>query len=641
MTALGLFPVIVVLAWAALRWRRGEGARAALLTAAIDGGVWVVIGVELLSSARAIFLPGLLLWWSIPAVFLVAAHRSCRSKRTAWPQLFPAGVGDRFLLAGVLALLGWALVQAVVAPPNTVDVLTYHLPRQVYWQQQGGVQHYATNVLRQLTMPPFAEFTGLNLLLLSGGDYLHNLVQWTAMVGTLLVVTAITRELGGGTRAQLLAAFFMATVPSAFLQASSSKNDLVVALWLAVAIWGCLRIGESRSGLDDWRLGAALGLLALTKGTGLIFGPALALLFVRRTGFGRSALRRWVVVGLVFCLLNLGHWSRNLDAFGSPYGPEAETHGGLKIINDAFTPRALASNVVRNLAAQLALPFPEWNQLLLQTVLRSHDWLGLSPDDPATTYRLPPYVAPAFRPTEEDLAAAPIQVAFVLLLPALLLAVRRRVPLVPAAELWMAGALGFLLFCGALKWQAWHPRIVFPLGVFFAPVAGLALGAMGKTASIAGLAMLGVLAPSLNPLARPLLGPRSLLHTTRREAYLMDPNVAAFRPFFEDAVAIARVVQPRRVGFLRGWNGFEYVFQVYLPQSLGRPLRFSSWNSVFIPRGVPEPDPDLGIGIDRRQPLVVHEGTGTPYALVGASGGLSFYVPAPRPGPAASPTPSH
>jgi hypothetical protein len=77
----------------------------------------------------------------------------------------------------ILLLLGWALVQAIVAPPNTLDVLTHHLPRQVYWQQQGGVQHYATSVLRQLTMPPFAELAGLNLLVLSGGDHYHNLLH--------------------------------------------------------------------------------------------------------------------------------------------------------------------------------------------------------------------------------------------------------------------------------------------------------------------------------------------------------------------------------------------------------------------------------------------------------------------------------
>jgi hypothetical protein len=92
LTPLGLVPAVVVLAWAGLLWRRGAGAREALATAALDGGVWLVIGVELLSAARAVFLPGLVLWWSIPAVFLVAAHRSCRSKRPggrSWCRLVP------------------------------------------------------------------------------------------------------------------------------------------------------------------------------------------------------------------------------------------------------------------------------------------------------------------------------------------------------------------------------------------------------------------------------------------------------------------------------------------------------------------------------------------------------------------------
>ena len=46
--------------------------------------------------------------------------------------------------AAVGALLLLALVTAVLAPPVTVDVLSYHLPRQLMWVHQGSLEHFVT-----------------------------------------------------------------------------------------------------------------------------------------------------------------------------------------------------------------------------------------------------------------------------------------------------------------------------------------------------------------------------------------------------------------------------------------------------------------------------------------------------------------
>jgi 4-amino-4-deoxy-L-arabinose transferase-like glycosyltransferase len=637
---LGLLPGVVVLAWAALLWRRGQGLRESLAAAAIDGAVWLVIGVELLSLAESISRPTLVVWWSIPAVVLVAAHRSCPRGRWRGLALPPTGVPERVLALSILALLLWAFVQAVLAPPNTIDALTYHLPRQVFWSQQHSVSHYPTNILRQLTMPPLAEFTGLNLLELSGGDRLHNLLQWSAMAGTLMLISMLVRDLGGGIRAQLLGALFFLTAPSAFVQASSCKNDLVVAFWLAAALLRGLRVARERGLLDDLRLGASFGLLALAKGTGLIFGVPVALIVLRRIGPSRAVLRRVAILTLAACVLNVGHWARNLAAFGSPYGPDAETHGGKKVINEILTPAGWTSVAVRNLAAELALPGETWNALLGRAVERTHEWLGLSSDDPRTTYRYPPYVPPQFRPKEEDLVAAPAQVALALLLPALLLVVRRRVDIRVLGELWIAGALGFALFCAGLKWQLWHPRLLFPLLVFFAPVAGRILAMVGWIAGLCLLAFASLLLPTLNFSARPLFGPDNLFVVTRRSAYLHDPSLRAFRASCEDAAAIVRRLKPRRIGLACTWCGYDYALQVYLSDPPGLVPRFSAFNAQFVPPGEREVDPDLVVGLDLAQPTLVHRTSGLRYAAVAGSGRLTFYVPLPPAPPGTSSPPS-
>lgn len=54
-------------------------------------------------------------------------------------------------------------------------------------------------------MPPWAEYAMLTLLALSGGNWLDNLVQWFAMVGSVIGVSLIAKLLGANSRCQLLA----------------------------------------------------------------------------------------------------------------------------------------------------------------------------------------------------------------------------------------------------------------------------------------------------------------------------------------------------------------------------------------------------------------------------------------------------
>ncbi|HNB47127.1 MAG TPA: hypothetical protein PLL72_23315, partial [Burkholderiaceae bacterium] len=81
--------------------------------------------------------------------------------------------------------------------------------------------------------PPFAEYVGLHLLLLSGTDRLYPLESTAALALTLVAVSLVARELGVGRRGQLLAALFAATLPIGFHEAANGKNDWMVACWLA------------------------------------------------------------------------------------------------------------------------------------------------------------------------------------------------------------------------------------------------------------------------------------------------------------------------------------------------------------------------------------------------------------------------
>ncbi len=91
------------------------------------------------------------------------------------------------LIATLIALIAW------IAPPNSYDSMTYHMPRVMHWIQDRSVAYYPTNMLAQLFLTPGGEFFILHFQVLAGSDRLANLVQWFSMVGSAVGVSLIAR----------------------------------------------------------------------------------------------------------------------------------------------------------------------------------------------------------------------------------------------------------------------------------------------------------------------------------------------------------------------------------------------------------------------------------------------------------------
>ncbi|MEK8108901.1 phospholipid carrier-dependent glycosyltransferase [Micromonospora sp. M12] len=187
--------------------------------------------------------------------------------------------GRRLLAGTVGGLVLLELLVALLAEPNNFDSQTYHLPKVEHWVAQGDLDFWPTAIHRQVTIPPGAEYLLLHLRLLTGGDHLYNLVQWAAGVVCVPVAARITAQLGGGRRAQLLTAFVLASTPMVVLQATSTQTDLICAAWVACVATVVLDGLRRRTGWGTvLALGAATGLTALTKTSGLIaVGPLLVL----------------------------------------------------------------------------------------------------------------------------------------------------------------------------------------------------------------------------------------------------------------------------------------------------------------------------------------------------------------------------
>jgi hypothetical protein len=508
-----------------LSWRH------AVLLTSVCWGVYVAAVTEALGALGLLTFGWVLLSWLLPAGILAVVYaRSSHpriSARIAWLLAIKLEWPRAALLGGVALILAITAVIAFLAPPNTADSMTYHLPRIMRWIQQGSLAYYPTNTIRQLIQPPWAEYAMLHLQLLSGGDQLANFVEWGSFAGCCIGASLIAEQLGADRRGQLVAAVIIATLPMGIIQASSTQNDLVVGYWLVCSAFFLLAYLARRDLPSLLGFGGSIGLSILTKGTAYLVALPLLLIFCAYA-LSLHKWGAWHVVLLVVALvgaLNAGFLARNTIAFGYPLGPTTAT---AYYANDTFSPGTLTSNLVRNVAVEFGTPESHLNALVEHAANRTLEAFNLDPRDPGTTMARSPvfHVRGATDLWRSDgYTDNPLHMVLILAVIVLFLltsALRKQQLLV-----WYLTALVgcFLLFCLYLRWQAQSNRLELPFFILFAPFCGLVLSQITqarwrKAASVAPFILLA-LAPFwlLAGQSRPLLGATSVLTTPRTRQY--------------------------------------------------------------------------------------------------------------------------
>lgn len=457
--------------------------------------------------------------------------------------------------AGILWVLGLVAVAAWFSPPNSHDVLGYHLPRIVFWAQSGSVGLFPTTYVNQIDFPPLAEYFMLQTYVLTGGDHFVNPVSWASFAACIVGVTAIAAELGADSRGQAFAALFCATLPSGILQASSAKNECLAAFWLIAIAWFALR--------RDWRfLGLSVGLAVFTKGTAYLLAPPLvagAFLCDRAPGRWRRwrLAPLWAACGIL--LVNGPLYVRNFEVSGSPLGFDSPFANGLyKFRNEPLGWKPTVSDLLLNLSDQLGSSSERWNQGVYRVVMDIHRRLAIPP---------PERYAPPVNTRHE--ANANNRWHLLLLTAAVLfagwLAWRRREArwLIYAASL----GCGFLLFCFYVRWYPWDARYLLGPMAAGAPIAGMFLGRMRpRIAAIAIALLLFSLArlPATQNWLRPLKGPGNVFATPRDEQYFADIAGMNNQSSYWQAVDRTARSGCRSVGIDDSVNQLEYPFEALL-----------------------------------------------------------------------------
>ncbi len=538
-----------------------RGLRRNLLEAAVAWTTLLVAVTEALGAAHALRRGPLAWTWALAAT-LTAAWALAAPRRSP-SRIASVALVDRLLLAGLAAYTILELVIALAAPPNNWDSMTYHMSRVMHWAQNGSVAFYPTHIQRQLYTGPGAEYVILHAQILTGGDRLANLVQWGAMAGSLAAVSLLGAGFGLGPRGQLLAAVFAGTLPMGVLQATSTQNDYVTGFWLLCFLVFASRTERAWRWRDVGLASAALGLALLTKPTAYVFAAP----FVAWWGLRALVERRLRVVPIlaaaatIVLLLNGAFYARNYALWRNPISRGHES--GWKFLNESFTPRDMASGIVRDLALHAGLPWEPWNRWVEERVSAL---LGDSLNDPLTTWKGTRFARPRFS-YHEDEAGNPLHLALIALAYATMAcvpSVRRRPGLVPHA-LALLGA--FLLFAVLLKWDPWHGRLHLPLFLAAAPMVAAALeprwGPCGGAVLAALMLVAGTPFLLFNSL-RPLVGRSSVLVADRTSQYFRGrPDL--FEPYRAAADWLTREGH-KDVGLFLGPDDWEYPLWVLLAE---------------------------------------------------------------------------
>ena len=193
------------------------------------------------------------------------------------------------LLAVVAVAVGYVLALLLGTPPNGWDPLNYHLARAAFWLESNSAGYLENAYDERLNFnPPNGEIAVSFVLGVTRHEVSAGVVQLSAAFACVAGVFAFARRLALNRLEAAFGALLFFLLPIVLLQASTTKNDLVVASFLVAA--SVFVLGESRRELVLASLATALAVgTKFTGAYGLVVLVALALLGPPRRRFERIA----------------------------------------------------------------------------------------------------------------------------------------------------------------------------------------------------------------------------------------------------------------------------------------------------------------------------------------------------------------
>jgi hypothetical protein len=339
-----------------------------LLLAITTAAAWIVLVAEVLSAGRLLGQP---IGWLIGGAGLAVAG----SWATVPPRVFPRrnmGAGrvigalswipthplGRVILALVALHLGVVFLLTLSTGINITDSLEAYLPRSVRYLQNGTFSIYDTYYD---FMPGFHQTLVAMQLLFLRADVLVVPMSFLIGLATSVGIFAFSRSLGWPGALPLAAACLPWMMPELLLHASAPNFDILIGLWLLLALY-FLRRGYAASS-PRWLAAAALatGLALATKPTFWFAAPVLGLCWLATLlrALRRRPLRRTMGLVLVATVLvvSIGtpFIARNVLVQGTLLGPP---HYQKAIVGEMSLPDRLSLLAFNSLALGYQLVTP-------------------------------------------------------------------------------------------------------------------------------------------------------------------------------------------------------------------------------------------------------------------------------------------
>jgi 4-amino-4-deoxy-L-arabinose transferase-like glycosyltransferase len=543
------------------------------ILATVAWGAWVAVMVEVGSALAILGRPYFLGALGLPAWYGfrgAAAFLKQRRPGAGFAALREQGRPATLFIAATMVIVAWLACQGALGAPTTHDSMTYHLPRVMHWLQERTVDFYPTLNPRQLESGPWASFATMALYSLSGGDRLLWLVQWFAMVTTLVAISAITSQLlalqasigfkANHSTTKLAAAvgpLLMATLPIGIAEATSAQNDYVTTCWICCFV--ALGLAQlQRPNITVFTIGAGLtlGLGALTKAVFLLFAIPLAsiaaVLICLRLSSNRARAQHIAIIALCIVAITAPQASRSIRRFGSPLGSPATVELQR---NGSFTLSGTASNVIRNLTLHTGTGVPSISRQLNRGLLYAHKLTGRDLNDPTTTFAYTPFTTSDKFSVSDSAANSAYHLVLILVTGAVFLLKVRRAG-APALAYLAVVSVTFLAFCAYLRWQPWHARFHMSIYALLMPMSAIALARnMRRLVSpiLVGFLLVGAVSYCSN-ISAPSA---AMLFSGDREAkyFLLYPTW--HKSFAATAEAIVRS-GCSNVGYSIGFDSWEY-----------------------------------------------------------------------------------
>lgn len=475
-----------------------EKGRAFALSAAVV--VWTLIlfaMTEIFSCFHIIRqLPLLLGWAGVDLCLLCCQWKSIagRVKQGFSPRFFWERKEWFFL-----GLIGMAvLVMALRTVPYNWDSQTYHLPRIMHWAQNGSVEHYATNILRQVSSPVLAEFVNLHVYVLTGRDLLFNLLQCVSFLLGVFLIYEICGRLGGGRESCFLSALLYLSMPIGFAEALTTQVDLYAALMLLVYVRLLMELIPEDRKLTASRENCGLVvLLSLSVAFGylikpsvlfgmLVFAVWLLLVCIRRRDALKEILR--LLCCAVPCLLAvlIPEFVRNYHTFHAL----ASAGTGQRQLVGTLQPSYLLINFMKNLVYNLPVRF--WkggSETLAAVVGNMADLLGVELNASSISEDGRVFALHSAGEYRHDMALNPL-IVWLFLICIVLLVLRR---LLRKGQLtrvqrgfFFSAAASFLVFCMFLRWEPFVSRYMTSYLALLCPLIAVSVQELLRKISVRG-----------------------------------------------------------------------------------------------------------------------------------------------------------